>query len=144
MSLKFCIPVASCLVCGLAFGEACEVTTRPASPEVPVVQTHICYEYKGMPTGAIDWSCSNEDKSTAPTEKRKVQGCPSGAMASCSATLTPETLANERSASREPGANTVQVPDDAQRITWYYQVQEQAQARIDCEQAGGRFSYPLK
>lgn len=144
MILKSCTAVVACLSCSLAFGEGCDVTSRPASPQVPVVQTHICYEYKGMAPGAIDWSCSNEDKSATPTEKRKVDSCPTGAIASCSATLTQETLANERSASREPGQNTVQVPDDAQRLTWYYQVQEQAQARIDCEQAGGRFNYPLK
>ena len=144
MSLKFCIALAGCLGCSLAFGEACDVTTRPASSQVPVVQTHICYEYTGMPPGSIDWSCSNEDKSASPTDKRKVEVCPTGALASCSATLTQETLANERSASREPGQNTVQVPDAAQRITWYYQMEEQAQARIDCEQAGGKFSYPLK
>ena len=128
----------------LAFGEACDVTTRPGSQQVPIVQTHICYEYKGMPAGSIDWSCSNEDKGTAPSEKRKVDACPGGAVASCMATLTQETLANERSASKDPGQNTIQVPDNAGLVTWYYELHEQAQARIDCEQAGGRFSYPLK
>jgi hypothetical protein len=144
MNIRTCLALAACLASPLAFGEACDVTTRPASSQVPVVQPHICYEYRGMPPGSIDWSCSNEDKSTTPTEKRKVESCPTGAVASCSATLTQETLANERSASREPGRNTPQVPDDANLITWYYELQEQAQARIDCEQAGGRFSFPLK
>jgi hypothetical protein len=144
MNLKACIALTSCLNCAFAFGEACDVTTRPASQQLPVIQPHTCYEYKGIAPGAIDWSCSNEDKGATPTEKRKVDSCPSGAVASCTATLTQETLANERSASREPGQNTLQVPDGAQLITWYYELQEQAQARIDCEQAGGRFNYPLK
>lgn len=136
--------LTSCMCCSFAWGEACDVTQRAASAQVPVVQTHTCFEYKGMQPGAIDWSCSNEDKGAIPSEKRKVESCPSGAIASCTATLTTETLSNEHSTSREPGQNAAQVPDGAEVRTLYYEVQEQAQARIDCEQAGGRFSYPLK
>ncbi|MBX8550572.1 hypothetical protein K5D68_13310 [Pseudomonas cichorii] len=136
--------LAGCLLCEMALGQACDVVTRPASAQVPVVQPHICYEYKGMPEGAIDWSCSNEDKGSSPKEKRKVDTCPEGAVASCRATATTESLANERSTSKEPGDGTAHVPDGAQVVTWYYEIKEQAQARNDCEQSGGTFSYPLE
>jgi hypothetical protein len=45
-----------------------------------------------------------------------------------------------------PGTEPIQIPDNAELVTWHYELHEQAQAqaRIDCEQAGGRFSYPLK
>ncbi|WP_232924754.1 hypothetical protein [Pseudomonas cichorii] len=148
MTLRLCVTpamtLAGCLLCEMALGQACDVVTRPASAQVPVVQPHICYEYKGMPEGAIDWSCSNEDKGSSPKEKRKVDSCPEGAVASCKATATTESLANERSTSKEPGDGTAQVPDGAQVVTWYYEIKEQAQARNDCEQSGGTFSYPLE
>ena len=148
MSRKTFLALSGALACSanasLAWAEACDVTISQASPQVPVVQPHTCYEYRNMPPGSIDWSCSNEDKGSAPSEKRKVERCPAGAVASCTATLTQETLANERSVSKQPGQNTLQVPDNAGLVTWYYQLPEQAQARIDCEQAGGRFSYPLQ
>lgn len=148
MSLKSSLVLSGGFICSigcsLAWAEACDVTTRPGSTQIPVVEPHTCFEYRDMPPGSIDWACSNEDKGSAPTEKRKVDRCPAGAVASCTATLTQETLANERSVSKEPGQNTVQVPDNAGLVTWYYELQEQAQARIDCEQAGGRFSYPLQ
>ncbi|WP_253950568.1 hypothetical protein [Pseudomonas lijiangensis] len=148
MTLRLCVKpamaLAGCLLCEMALGQACDVVTRPASAQVPVVQPHICYEYKGMPEGAIDWSCSNEDKGSSPKEKRKVDTCPEGAVASCRATATTESLANERSTSKEPGDGTAQVPDGAQVVTWYYEIKEQAQARNDCEQSGGTFSYPLE
>ncbi|MCV4283495.1 hypothetical protein [Pseudomonas capsici] len=144
MTLRLCMALTGCLLCNMALGQACDVVTRPASAQVPVVQPHICYEYKGVPEGAIDWSCSNEDKGSAPREKRKVDTCPKGAVALCTATATTESLANERSTSKEQGAGTAQLPDDAQVITWYYEIKEQAQARNDCEQSGGKFSYPLQ
>ncbi|CAM3387351.1 Ig-like domain-containing protein [Pseudomonas floridensis] len=137
--------IAACLFyTGFVLGEACEVRTMPSSPQMPVVQGHTCYEFSGMPQGSIDWSCSNEDKGATPREKRKVDACPQGAAASCSATLTQEALANERSTSKEPGQATLDIPADAKVITWYYEMPEQAQTRIDCEQTGGTFSYPLK
>jgi hypothetical protein len=47
-----------------------------------------------------------------------------------------------------PGTEPIQIPDNAGLVTWHYelheQAQAQAQARTDCAQAGGRFSYPLK
>ncbi|WP_122317501.1 hypothetical protein [Pseudomonas cichorii] len=144
MTLRLCMALSGCLLSNLALGQACDVLTRSASEQVPVIQPHICYEYKGMPEGAIDWSCSNEDKGSTPREKRKVASCPDDAVASCTATATQESLANERSTSKEPGQDTANVPDGAQVITWYYEIKEQAQARNDCEQSGGRFSYPLK
>ncbi|MEE4150242.1 hypothetical protein [Pseudomonas viridiflava] len=140
-----CVILAACLLyTGIAWGEACDVTTTSSSPQVPVVQGHTCYEFQRMPPGTIDWSCSNEDKGSRPRQKRKVSACPEKPIASCSATLTQEALANEQSTSKEPGQATLDIPSDAKVITWYYDLPEQAQARIDCEQAGGTFSYPLK
>ncbi len=116
-----CVILAACLLyTGIAWGEACDVTTTSSSPQVPVVQGHTCYEFERMPPGTIDWSCSNEDRGSRPRQKRKVPACPEKPIASCSATLTQEALANEQSTSKEPGQATLDIPNDAKVITWYY------------------------
>lgn len=142
--MKPAIVLILCLASPWARGEACDVVTRPASEQVPLVQTHICYEYRGMPEGSINWSCSNQDQGASPSSKTRVEHCPAAAVASCDATLTQESLASERSASREPGQDSPNVPKGARLITWYYEVRQQAQARRDCEHNGGVFRFPLR
>ncbi|HEX8596674.1 MAG TPA: hypothetical protein VF682_25845 [Pseudomonas sp.] len=137
MKLRAGLVAIGCSLSAMAWGEACQVSTRAASEGLPVVQAQTCYEYKGVPPGAIDWSCSNEDRDASPTRKRKIDACPAGAKASCTATLTQESLANERSTSKEPGKDTTNIPPDAQVITLYYELTPQAQ--VDCERGGGHW-----
>ncbi len=137
--MKRVIALTASLGCTLAWGEACEVRTEQASAQVPVVQTHICYQYQGMPPGSIDWSCSNQDQGASPTTKKKVAQCPSGAHASCTATLTAESLSNERSASRDPEQDPPTLPEGARIITWYYEIRQPDQIRKDCRNNSGTF-----
>lgn len=137
MKLRAVVVVIGCLLNSVAWGEACRVSTRAGGQGIPVVQAQTCYEYKGVPAGSIDWSCSNEDKDASPTSKQKIEACPAGARASCTATLTQEALANERSTSKEAGKDTANLPPNAQVITFYYELMPQAQ--IDCEQGGGHW-----
>ena len=62
----------ACLSPTLVMAESCDVQTRSQSPSVPVVESHSCYEYDGMPVNAIDWSCSNESKEMLTSTKKKV------------------------------------------------------------------------
>jgi hypothetical protein len=119
------------------WAEACEVNVRPANQAIAAVSIQTCYEFTGMPAGSIDWSCSNQSKDALTSEKRKVDSCPAAAKATCRATLTQESLANERSTSKEPGKPTVNIPNGAQVVTHYYEMQDAHQAQIDCEQGGG-------
>ena len=68
--------------------------------------------------------------------------CPSGHFGICTAAITPETLANERAtgsqATDTPGPTTV--PREARILTYHYESTDRAQARIDCESAGGEWS----
>lgn len=68
--MKGVIALIASLGYSLAWGEACDVRTEQASEQVPVVQTHICYEYAHMPEGSINWSCSREDQGSAPAPSK--------------------------------------------------------------------------
>ncbi|EPJ84298.1 hypothetical protein CFII64_14625 [Pseudomonas sp. CFII64] len=137
MKFRVLLIVAGCLSSNVTWGEACQVLTRAAGQGIAVVQPQTCYEYKGVAPGTIDWSCSNEDKDASPADKRKIDACPSGAQASCTATLTQEALANERSTSKEADKDSTNLPPDAQVVTLYYELTPQA--RIDCERGGGQW-----
>ncbi len=60
-----------CLCPTWAMAQGCDVKTRSQSPSVPVIETHSCYEYEGMPVDSIDWSCSNESKEMLTSTKKK-------------------------------------------------------------------------
>lgn len=123
----------------LAFAQGCDVMTRSQSPSVPVVETHTCYEYEGMPVDAIDWSCSNESKEMLTTAKKKVAQCGDHYQATCLATLTQESLANPQSTSKDKDSKSLNIPDNAQITTYYYGAENPQQAKIDCETGGGRW-----
>lgn len=127
----------TCLVSLGASAEACKVDTRAQTAAVPMVEGSTCYEYQGMPAGSIDWSCSNESKETLATRKQKVASCPGHASGTCTATLTQEALVNQRSSSKDRNADSANIPKGAQIVTHYYDLKDQAQARTDCEKAGG-------
>ncbi|BCX68704.1 hypothetical protein LAB08_R33460 [Pseudomonas izuensis] len=123
----------------LVFAEGCDVLTRSQSPSVPVVETHSCYEYEGMPVNAIDWSCSNESRDMLASTRKKVEKCADLYQATCTATLTQESLANPHATSKDKNSNALNIPDNAQVTTYYYGAEHMDQARIDCESGGGQW-----
>lgn len=137
MNLKPLLFLLASLACSQAFAEACSVQTRSQSAAIPEVEGNTCYEYQGMPAGSIDWSCSNESKETLTSEKTKVASCPGHAQGTCQATLTQESLANAHSSSKDPQAESANIPEGAQILTHYYGLKDASQARTDCEKAGG-------
>ena len=123
----------------LAYAEGCDVLTRSQSASIPVVESHSCYEYEGMPVNSIDWSCSNESKEMLTSTKKKVEHCDDHYQATCIATLTQESLANPHSTSKDNNSQSVNIPDNAQVTTYYYGAEHIAQAKIDCESGGGHW-----
>ncbi|MDI3275148.1 hypothetical protein ACYZT3_12945 [Pseudomonas sp. MDT1-16] len=123
----------------LVMAEGCDVLTRSQSPSVPVVESHSCYEYEGMPVNAIDWSCSNESKDMLASTKKKVEQCADRYQATCIATLTQESLANPHSTSKDKNSKSLNIPDNAQVTTYYYNAEHLSQAKIDCESGGGHW-----
>jgi hypothetical protein len=132
--------VIACLSPAWAFAQGCDVVTRSQSDSVPAIDTHSCYEYQGMPGDSINWSCSNESKDMLSTSKNNVGQCADYYRATCLGTLTQEALANPRSISKDKNSKSINIPDNAQIITYYYDTEHLAQARIDCETGGGRWN----
>ena len=123
------------------WADACYVTQQPATAGTPGVASQTCFEYRGMPPDSLDWACSTKGDSVAGTRKERRDRCPSGHFGICTGKLTQEALANElASGSYGGGASPDTLPEDAQIVTYYYRAQDQAQARIDCETGGGRWS----
>ncbi|TBV01511.1 hypothetical protein [Phytopseudomonas dryadis] len=137
MLLKPLSALVASLACSYAMADACQVSTRSASERIPSPENESCYEYRNMPAGSIDWSCSNESKDMLDTEKRKVQRCDSGHFGQCSARLTQASLADHSAGSDRASSGIGQVPENARLITYYYSVADKAQTRLDCENGGG-------
>ena len=121
------------------WAEACMVDIRSQSAAVPMVEGKTCYEYQGAPAGSLDWSCSNESKETLTTNKHKVASCPAKPSGTCTATLTQEALANQRSSSKDKNADSVNIDKGAKVLTYYYDLKDASQVRTDCEKAGGQW-----
>jgi hypothetical protein len=117
--------------------QGCDVITRSQSEAIPKIETHSCYEYKGMPAEAISWSCSNESKGAVSTQKKAVERCEQGYVATCQARLTQEALSNPHSTSKDKTGGSANIPDNAQVTRYYYNVEELQQAQQDCETTGG-------
>jgi len=137
MNSRFLLLVIVSLSPALVMAQGCDVMTRSQSPSVPVVESHTCYEYEGMPVDAIDWSCSNESKEMLTSTKKKVEQCGDHYQATCLATLTQESLANPQSISKDKNSQSVNIPDNAQITTYYYGAEHLNQSKIDCETGGG-------
>ena len=137
MNSRFLLLVIVSLSPALVMAQGCDVMTRSQSPSVPVVESHTCYEYEGMPVDAIDWSCSNESKEMLTSTKKKVEQCGDHYQATCLATLTQESLANPQSISKDKNSQSVNIPNNAQITTYYYGAEHLNQSKIDCETGGG-------
>ncbi|TRX72975.1 hypothetical protein [Pseudomonas mangiferae] len=126
-----------------AFAESCYVSTEPAMAGPSGAHTQTCYEFQGTPEGAMDWSCNDTTKDVQKTHREKRASCPSGHFGRCVSALTQETLGNQASAGRKgEGVAPPQVGRDARLVTYYYQAQDKAQSKTDCENAGGRWEAP--
>ena len=136
MNSRLLLLIAS-LCPALTMAQGCDVITRSQSPSVPVIESHTCYEYENMPVDAIDWSCSNESKEMLSSTKKKVAQCGDQYKAICLGTLTAESLANPQSTSKDKNSNPPNIPANAQVSTYYYNAENLAQAKIDCETGGG-------
>lgn len=124
-----------------AAANSCYVTADTSGAVPPPVVTEKCFEYQGLDAGAIDWVCQDND--AVDNSRREIVGsCPSGQFGTCTAAMTSETLANERATGSQandmPAPTTV--PDDARIVTFHYKATDNAQAKIDCESAGGEWS----
>ena len=124
-----------------AAANSCYVTAETSGAVPPPVVTEKCFEYQGMDDDAIDWAC--QDNEAVKNSRREIRdSCPSGHFGICTAAITPETLANERAtgsqATDTPGPTTV--PREARILTYHYESTDRAQARVDCESAGGEWS----
>jgi len=133
MLLSFSSPVL--------LADACNAITRSQSEEVPLVEQHTCYHYKGMPADAISWSCSNENKEMLTTIKNRVLRCANGYVATCQATLTQEALANPHATSLDPDREALLLPEKARIVTFFYAAQDFKQARLDCLKGGGQWNW---
>ncbi|PTQ70056.1 hypothetical protein [Pseudomonas sp. GV071] len=139
MNARLLVLLLTSLAASGVWAEACMVETRAQSASVPMVEGKSCYEYKGVPAGSIDWSCSNESKETLASSKTKVASCPEKPKGTCIATLTQESMANQRSSSKDSHADSANIPKGAQVLTYYYDLKDESQARTDCEKAGGQW-----
>ncbi|MNL71514.1 hypothetical protein D3C87_1966740 [compost metagenome] len=90
-----------------------------------------------MPVDATDWSCSNESKEMLTSTKKKVEQCDDLYQATCLGTVTPESLANPQSVSKDKNSKALNIPKDAQIITYYYGAENLGQSKVDCETGGG-------
>ncbi|WP_447592064.1 hypothetical protein [Aquipseudomonas campi] len=140
MDSNYLMVLACLLASPGVFAEACHVHNQSSSAQVATVETESCYEYRGMPAGAIDWSCSNESKEMVASEKSKVATCKAGYFGQCTARLTPEALANHSASGESGSEDSLSVPDDAKVITYFYTATNRPQIKIDCENGGGKWA----
>ncbi len=140
------LPIASAILAillgGPAAAQSCYVHSE-ASGAVPApVVTEKCFEFENLDDrDAMRWTCSDgEDVGNTRRELR--DSCPAGHFGVCSAPMTAETLANEHSAGSQADNGTWpdQVPEQARIVTYHYHASDRAQAKIDCERAGGQWS----
>jgi hypothetical protein len=129
--------ITFCLSSPFAMAQSCDVHMRTEAPTMPMIASHICYTFDGMPGDAVNWSCSNEAKDATPSTKAKVAQCAGGYQATCVAKLTAETLANPKAMSKDNDSESLRIPANAQVVTRYYSPENARQARTDCEMGGG-------
>ncbi|HCJ30216.1 MAG TPA: hypothetical protein DHV63_13210 [Pseudomonas sp.] len=124
-----------------AAANSCYVSAETSGAVPPPVVTEKCFEYQGLEDNSIDWVC--QDNEAIENSRREIRdSCPTGHFGICTAALTPETLANERATGTQADNGTLPttVPKEARVVTYHYQASDRAQAKIDCESAGGEWS----
>ena len=126
----------------LAMAQACYVSEQTSGDVPEPVSPEKCFELQNMDDpNAMAWIC--RDQADVRSSRRELRdSCPSGAFGSCSAPMTPETLANEKSFGliTPDEALPDALPEDARIVTYYYATTDQGQTRIDCENTGGQWA----
>jgi hypothetical protein len=134
LALPFCLP---------ALADSCHVRIDEQAG-VPVGgSSEYCFEHQGMPDDSLDWVCNAErTKDLLGSRKIQRESCPAGYFGKCTAKLTQEALGNEQAGGQlgEGVFTPPRIPDDAKLITYHYQAEDRAQAKTDCESAGGRWA----
>lgn len=132
---------AAALLSLQASANSCYVTIETSGAVPPPVVTEKCFRYEGLEDNDIDWVC-RDNKAVKNSRREVLDSCPSGHFGMCTAALTPETLANERATgSQAMDAKTLStLPEQARIVSYFYEASDHAQARIDCESAGGEWS----
>jgi len=122
--------------------QSCYVHSETSGAVPAPVVTEKCFEFHGLDKDdAIDWIC--QDNQAVDNSQREIRAsCPAGYFGVCTAPMTPETLANERAfgSQADNGTLPTTVDDAARIVTYHYHASDRAQARIDCEGAGGEWS----
>src|SRR5690606_28821845 len=123
-----------------AFADACYVTIDSSMAGPTGAREESCFEHQGAPQGSLDWACQS-DKDVQGASREKRAECPSGYFGTCSAELTQEALANPKSAGQKTDSpfDAPQLAEQARQITYHYRALDGAQAKLDCENAGGKW-----
>lgn len=121
--------------------ESCYVKAATSGAVPPPVITEQCFEFVGMDEGdALDWACRNIDQvRNARREPR--ERCPAGYFATCTSRMTAESLTSARATGSQGDTELFEgsIPEDAKIVNYYYEATDRAQAKIDCETAGGEW-----
>lgn len=141
LSLRSVLLAAFAVASLPAAANSCYVTAETSGAVPPPVVTEKCFEFRGAEDDSIDWVC--QDNEAIKNSQREIRdSCPAGHFGVCTAALTPETLANERATGSQaidtPAPTTV--PETARIVTYNYESTDRAQAKVDCESAGGEWS----
>ncbi|CAM5351768.1 Secreted protein OS=Stutzerimonas stutzeri OX=316 GN=CXK95_14490 PE=4 SV=1 [Stutzerimonas stutzeri] len=142
-TLRLTLALLAAVVSLPAAAQSCYVHSETSGAVPAPVVTKKCFELRGMQPedDSMDWLCRNEEGvKSARREPR--QSCPDGHFGVCVAAVTPETLANEQAGGSQATNGTLPttVPEGAQIVTYHYHASDRAQAKVDCESAGGQWS----
>jgi len=145
VSLRTLAPLLAASFCLPALADSCYVRVNEQTGIQLAGSSEYCFEHQGMPADSFDWVCDDEERSKdlLGTRKReRDKNCPTGYFGKCTATLTQESLATEQATGQygEGVFTAPQIPDDAKLVTYHYQASGRAQAKVDCESAGGRWT----
>lgn len=126
-----------------AVAQSCYVHSETSGAVPAPVVTEKCFELRGMQPDddSMDWLCRNEEGVESARREPRAS-CPGGYFGVCTAAVTPETLANEQAGGSQAADGTLPttVPEQAQIVTFHYHASDRAQAKVDCESAGGQWS----
>lgn len=142
-TLRLTLALLAAVVSLPAAAQSCYVHSETSGTVPAPVVTEKCFELRGMQPGddSMDWLCRNEEGVKSARRELR-QTCPSGHFGVCVAAVTPATLANEQAGGSQAANGTLPttVPARAQIITYHYHASDRAQAKVDCESAGGQWS----
>lgn len=142
-TLRLTLALLAAVVSLPAAAQSCYVHSETSGAVPAPVVTEKCFELRGMQPedDSMDWLCRNEEGVESARREPRAS-CPGGYFGVCTAAVTPETLANEQAGGSRAADGTLPttVPEQAQIVTFHYHASDRAQAKVDCERAGGEWS----